>query len=72
MDSDCQSPHGFLIDAPTRFDARGRTLHPVGDYQAPHAHSIIVDPSTHLIYLPLENVDGRPVLRIMGAVPPGD
>lgn len=29
------------------------------------AHSIAVDPRTHLVYLPLENVDGHPVLRIM-------
>jgi DNA-binding beta-propeller fold protein YncE len=127
MDGTCQSPHGFLIDAPTRrafvscedsaallvvdlttmrvaatfpvgkgpdvlafdpgwgrlyvasesgtvsiFDARGGMLHLVGDYQAPHAHSIAVDPSTHLVYLPLENVDGQPVLRIMASVPPDD
>ena len=31
----------------------------------PHAHSVCVDPATHLVYLPLENVGGRPVLRIM-------
>jgi DNA-binding beta-propeller fold protein YncE len=42
---------------------RGLTL--LGEYEAPHAHSVAVDPSTQLIYLPLENVDGKPVLRIL-------
>lgn len=32
---------------------------------APHAHSVAVDPTTHRVYFPLENVDGHPVLRIM-------
>jgi YVTN family beta-propeller protein len=30
-----------------------------------HAHTISVDQKTHLLYLPLENVNGKPVLRIM-------
>jgi len=30
-----------------------------------HAHSVAVDPATHRVYFPLENVDGRPVLRVM-------
>lgn len=34
-------------------------------YVARRAHSIAVDPGTHEIYLPLENVHGRPLLRIM-------
>ncbi len=122
----CQSPHGFLIDAPHRlafvtcednatllvvelttmqvtatlatgdrpdvlafdpglnmlyvaseagvvfiFDARGGTLDPVGDYRAPHAHSVAVDPATHLVYLPLEDIDGQPVLRILAPPNPG-
>ena len=36
-----------------------------GAYRAPHAHSVAVDPTTHLVYLPLQNVRGRPVLRIL-------
>jgi DNA-binding beta-propeller fold protein YncE len=32
---------------------------------APGAHTVAVDPRTHLIYFPLENVGGRPVLQIM-------
>jgi hypothetical protein len=31
----------------------------------PHAHTVCVDPATHLVYLPLENLDGHPILRIM-------
>jgi YVTN family beta-propeller protein len=47
------------------FDERGSELQPVGEYRAPHAHSVAVDPRTHLVYLPLEDVDGKPVLRIL-------
>jgi DNA-binding beta-propeller fold protein YncE len=54
------------------FAARDGTLRPVGAYDAPHAHTVAVDPSTHLVYLPLENVDGRPVLRIMSPGPPDE
>jgi DNA-binding beta-propeller fold protein YncE len=43
----------------------GSTLKPAGEVRAPHAHTVAVDPRTHLVYLPLENVDGRPVLRIL-------
>ncbi|MBP0594954.1 YncE family protein [Paraburkholderia sp. LEh10] len=31
----------------------------------PNAHVVGVDPSTHHVYFPLKNVDGRPVLRVM-------
>lgn len=127
LDRGCQTPHGFLIDAPRRlafvtcedtakllvvdlttmqvtateavgdgpdvlafdpgwrrlyvasesgvvsvFDAWGAGLQPVGEYRAPHAHSIAVDPTTHRVYLPIENVDGKPVLRIMAPRPPRD
>lgn len=50
------------------FDARDGVLEAVGEYRAPHAHSVAVDPATHRVYLPLENVGGRPVLRIMRPV----
>jgi DNA-binding beta-propeller fold protein YncE len=42
----------------------GKTLRSLGQIRAPHAHTVCVDPRTHLVYLPLENVNGRPVLRI--------
>jgi DNA-binding beta-propeller fold protein YncE len=127
LDAGCESPHGFLIDAPRRaayvtcednatllvvdlntmqisetypvgadpdvlafdpgwqrlyvaseagvvsvFAARGGQLRPIGEYTAPHAHSIAVDPATHHVYLPLEDVNGKPVLRILGAISPQD
>ncbi len=126
MGTECQGPHGFLVDAPARrayvtcednatmqvvdlmtmqvvdslptddgpdvlaldpdwhrlyvaaesgavsiFDVRGGTTRSAGAYQFTHAHSISVDPATHLLYLPLEDVDGQPVLRIMESTPPG-
>jgi DNA-binding beta-propeller fold protein YncE len=42
----------------------GATLTPIGEVRAPHAHTVSVDPRTHLVYLPLENVNGHPLLRI--------
>jgi DNA-binding beta-propeller fold protein YncE len=42
----------------------GATLVPIGEVRAPHAHTVAVDPRTHRVYLPLDNIDGRPVLRI--------
>ncbi len=47
------------------FAEQGDTLEPLGEYCAPDVPSIAVDWTTHLVYLPLENVEGRPVLRIM-------
>jgi hypothetical protein len=32
---------------------------------------VSVDPKTHRVYLPLENVDGHPLLRIYAPSPPG-
>lgn len=47
------------------FRLEGTTLVPAGEYRAPHAHTVSVDPRTHRIYLPLENVNGRPELRVL-------
>ena len=47
------------------FHESGRDVEPVGHCNMPHAHTVSVDPKTHLVYFPLENVDGKPVLRIM-------
>jgi DNA-binding beta-propeller fold protein YncE len=33
----------------------------------PNAHSVAVDPATHRVYVPLENVKRHPVLRVMEA-----
>jgi YVTN family beta-propeller protein len=50
------------------FDERGRNLEKVGEgLLAPNAHSVAVDSRTHRVYFPLQNVGGKPVLRI--AVP---
>jgi DNA-binding beta-propeller fold protein YncE len=47
------------------FDERDRGLQKVGEGMfAPNAHSVAVDPSTHRIYFPLQNMNGKPVLRI--------
>ena len=52
----------------TIFDEHDRSLQKVGEgLFAPNAHSVAVDPSTHRVYFPLQNVNGKPVLRI--AVP---
>jgi hypothetical protein len=42
-----------------------RKLEPIGGFDEPHAHTVSVDPNTHLVYFPLENVNGHPLLRIM-------
>lgn len=47
------------------FIAEGRTLRSLGEYRAPRAHTVSVDPRTHQVFLALENVAGRPVLRVM-------
>lgn len=52
--------------------AGGITLHHDGNISMPHAHTVAVDPRTHLVYVPLEDVNGKPLLRIMlGTQPPG-
>jgi DNA-binding beta-propeller fold protein YncE len=50
------------------FDERGRNLEKIGEgFFAANAHSIAVNPRTHRVYLPLQNIGGKAVLRI--AVP---
>jgi DNA-binding beta-propeller fold protein YncE len=51
------------------FKQRGKELVPAGTMAIPHAHTVCVDPATHLVYLPLEDLDGHPVLRIMEPSP---
>lgn len=51
------------------FSVDGRELHKLGEGRVgPRAHSIVVDVQTHRVYLPLENVEGHPVLRVMEPV----
>lgn len=49
----------------SEFVVEGNGLTRLGDLRAPHAHSVAVDPRTHRVYLPLQNVGGHPVLRIL-------
>jgi len=42
-----------------------RHLESLGGISMPYAHTVSVDPATHLVYLPLQNIHGRPLLRIM-------
>jgi len=52
------------------FQETDRNLVLLGMLSIPHAHTVSVDPKTHLVYLPLENIDGRPLLRIMEPAAP--
>src|SRR5712691_50508 len=47
------------------FEERDRSLAQLGWYRAPKAHSVAVDPATHRVYLPLVDVSGHPVLRVL-------
>jgi DNA-binding beta-propeller fold protein YncE len=47
------------------FEESGRGLKSLGQFYMPHAHTVSVDPKTHLVYFPLENVEGHPILRVM-------
>lgn len=50
----------------TVFELHGRRLRLLGrKFLAYEAHSVAVDPTTHRVYFPLQNVDGRGVLRVM-------
>ena len=52
------------------FDVRGHDVEKVAQgFLASKAHSVAVDSRTHRIYLPLENVDSKPVLRIVEPTP---
>jgi DNA-binding beta-propeller fold protein YncE len=52
----------------TVFHELDRTLAPEGGVHLPHGHTVAVDPVTHLAYFPLEDVGGKPLLRIMECV----
>ena len=51
------------------FKQEGAETKKVGErLLAAHAHSVAVDSRTHRVYFPIENLNGRPVLRVMDAV----
>jgi DNA-binding beta-propeller fold protein YncE len=47
------------------FEEREGLLAPLGWYKVSQAHSVAVDPATHRVYLPLADVGGHPMLRVM-------
>jgi len=47
------------------FQCLRRSLVVLGSFEMPHAPTVSVDPKTHLVYFPLQNVNGHPLLRIM-------
>ena len=51
--------------AVTIFQYGNRRLTLLGSFNMPHAHTVAVDPETHLVYFPLQDINGHPVLRIM-------
>jgi DNA-binding beta-propeller fold protein YncE len=54
--------------AVTVFKESNRNLHQLSQFYMPHAHTVSVDPKSHLVYFPLESIDGHPLLRIMQPV----
>lgn len=51
------------------FDVGDETIRKLAQASpGPDAHSVIVDPATHLVYLPLTNVGGHPVLRELAPI----
>jgi len=52
----------------TVFQNNNRKLDLLSSFEMSHAHTVAVDQKTHLVYFPLENIDGHPVLRIMQPV----
>ncbi|HJQ98968.1 MAG TPA: hypothetical protein VJ826_11695 [Candidatus Polarisedimenticolaceae bacterium] len=59
---------GSLVDVPP--PGHPSRFAKVDDVRA-GAHTVCVNPETHELYLPLESVKGRPVLRIMAPVRAG-
>ena len=50
----------------TMFDVQKNKVSKIGEvFVADKAHTVSVDKNTHRLYFPLENVNGKPVLRIM-------
>jgi DNA-binding beta-propeller fold protein YncE len=47
------------------FAEQDGSLTQLGWYRTPWAHTVAVDPGTHRVYLPLANVNGHPVLRVL-------
>jgi DNA-binding beta-propeller fold protein YncE len=50
------------------YRVNGKGVVAVGHFSMPRAHTVCVDAKTHLVYFPLENIGGHPILRIMEPV----
>lgn len=49
------------------FAERNGGLTSLGEMRLPYAHTVAVDPGSHRVYLPLQEIKGKPVLRILAA-----
>lgn len=49
----------------TVFQENNGDLQQFGQFHMPHAHTVSVDPKSHLVFFPLEDIGGHPLLRIM-------
>ncbi|MDE3076439.1 MAG: hypothetical protein KGJ86_13540, partial [Chloroflexota bacterium] len=48
------------------FQTDGKALRKLSEGNGgPNAHAVAVDPASHNVYLPLANLDGKPVMRIL-------
>lgn len=47
------------------FQEHGSDMSLLGQFNMPHAHTVAVDPKSHLVYFPLEDIGGHPLMRIM-------
>jgi hypothetical protein len=45
--------------------ADGRSTRVAQAFLAPHAHVVAVDPATHRVYVPLQDVGGGPTMRVL-------
>jgi hypothetical protein len=51
----------------TVFRENAEALVNIGSLSMPQAHTVSVDPDTHLVCFPLQDLNGKPALRIMEA-----
>jgi YVTN family beta-propeller protein len=57
---------GTESNAVSVFQVKGKDVDRLGDVEVGAiAHSVCVNPVTHEVFIPLENVNGKPVLRVM-------
>jgi hypothetical protein len=61
----CRSPYLLRFKRVDNLGAYSVPSETGRGFSMPHAHTVSVDPETHLVYFPLHDVDGHPVPRIM-------